>query len=357
MIDRFDMPVFQLIGESIENISRIFLMPTASNIISGFQTTLIIGITIYIMLNAFSVLTGSSDQPLSKLFKQCAKLMCIAAVVTSADSYSKYVVDFINGLEEGLCQLISNKPGLDIYAMLDDHLAQAVNKANECFNNIGLLGILNILDVKTRGWIVLGIGCLSGIGIVALIGGTVLVIAKTWMIILLAIGPIFIACLMFPITSRLFDGWLSQILNTVITIVLMNTVLVFGIKILTQFIDQVDPQHWTGDRNPFFSGLQILFAGLVISFILYQVPRYASALGGGVAMGLIGLRQMTSVVTAPARVATSAGRMAAGAIGGGTKAAGGTITRAGGGSANDGRPLPKMDYNRHLMESLRKQSA
>lgn len=347
-MDRYSLPVFQLIGDSLKNAMDRFLMPTADSIISGFQITLVLGITIYLILDGFSIALGMSDRPFTTFFKRCAKLICIAALVTSADSYKAYVVDAFMGLEEGLTQLVTQGPATDIYAMLDEKLAHGINIGNQCFDNVSTLGILNILDVETRGWMCLGFASIGGIGSVALIAGSVLVVAKTWMAILLAVGPLFIACLMFPITSKLFDGWLSQILNTIITVVLMAVVMTFSVAILDAFINQVDPTHWAADRNPFFSGLQIIFAGLVLAFVLLQVPRYASALAGGVAMGLIGLRQMASVVTAPARVATSAGRIAA-ALPASRPKAGGTITGRVG--------KPDMAYNRHLMESIRKQSA
>src|SRR5690606_23995475 len=64
-----------------------------------------------------------------------------------------------------------------------------------------------------------------GVGAIAAgIGFGVVLVAKVALALLVALGPIFIACALFEATRRYFFGWLSQAVNYLVLFALIITV-------------------------------------------------------------------------------------------------------------------------------------
>jgi len=146
----------------------------------------------------------------------------------------------------------------------------------------------------------IGLGSL----IFTLLGGAIVITAKLSLAILFGIGPLFIMCLMWPVTARFFDSWFSQVMNYTLTIVIVAVFMSFAGAAFDTFIAGADVSA-AGQNSPAFAALQILGLTGLLSYILLQVSGLASGLAGGVSMAAMTLRQMVSPVTSSARTASS----------------------------------------------------
>jgi type IV secretion system protein VirB6 len=120
-----------------------------------------------------------------------------------------------------------------------------------------------------------------------------------------ALGPLFIVSLMFPVTARFFDGWFAQVMNYIVTIVIMGFIMTFSTKAFDVFISTAD--FSAGEMNPVFASLQIGTLTGVLCWIILQSTAMASGLAGGLSTAAMSIRHMVSPVAASKNFADGAG--------------------------------------------------
>jgi type IV secretion system protein VirB6 len=122
-----------------------------------------------------------------------------------------------------------------------------------------------------------------------------------------AVGPLFVLCLMFPITAKFFDGWFGQVLNFIFMAVILSLIMTFGMVAYDEFIKGVDLSG-NGQQNPIMIGIQVLGLTAALAWIAMQAGNMASGLAGGVSLAAMSLRQVAALAAAAASVAGKAAR-------------------------------------------------
>jgi len=305
-----DPMVFQFVGEAVKNATDAFVVRGTANVISAIQMIALTGVTLYITLTGYGIMTGSIQAPFWTFLKLCIKLVIIAAFALSVDGYTGKVMTAFDGLETGLSAALTtgNSSAESIYKVLDHSLGQGIDMVLYSFDMAGDAGMSKI--GLCLGWIVAGIIVTLGTAIVTLLGGAVIITSKFALAVMFAIGPLFIMCLMFPITARFFDSWFSQVMNYIITIVIMAAVMSFAMKSFSSFISTSDLLKATEkvagkvaekipekDQHPLFSAIQIGTVTAILAWIILQVSGMASGLAGGVSMAAMGIRHLATPVT------------------------------------------------------------
>lgn len=294
-----EVVLFQFVGETVENAIAAFVEPAASNIISAVGGTVLVGTTLYLSVMGYLIIAGYLSNPFWDVVKNCAKAAFIGAIALSAGNYMDWVVGSINGLQEGLASALNTSgadPNGSIYKTLDASLDKAFDLVGECLSKANDSG----WDVGTAlGWWFCGIAIGLGALLFTLIGGAIVITAKFALAALFALGPLFIACLIWPATARFFDSWFSQAMNYVFTIVIVAVFLSFAMAAFDRFIDGADVSG-DGTNSPAFAALQILGLTGIFSFMLMQVGSLASGIAGGVSMAAMSIRQMVSPATGAA---------------------------------------------------------
>lgn len=296
-----DFAIFQFIGETVTNATSAFIEPVASNLINGLQLVAITGITLYIVMMGYAITTGSVEAPLPAFLKQCMKIIIVAAFALSADRYKNQVVAAFNGLETGLTSLLnanSASPASSVYQSLDTMVSKSFDLSALCLQRASDAGF----DIGAAlGWFGSAILMSFGTLVFALIGGVNIIIAKFSLAIMFALGPLFILCLMFPVTAKFFDNWISQVLNYIFAIVILALIMSFGVVAFDHFLKGINLDvNSGGGQNPFMVSGQVLGLTAALGWIALQAKGMASGLAGGVAMQALSLRQ----IVAPAASAT-----------------------------------------------------
>lgn len=291
--------IFHFIGETVENATNAFVTPAASALMLALQMLVLTGVTLYITMQGYAISTGAVESPFWTFIKQCAKIMIIAFFALTVDGYVNGVMVAINGLEEGL-SLAMNKGNaipLTIYETLDASLGKGFKLVGECFKRADAAG-WNI--GSALGWIIAGIVVAAGTVLVAVLGGAMIIVAKFSLAIMLGLGPLFIVSLMFPMTQRFFDSWFAQVMNYVLTIVIMAVIMSFAMAAYDAFLGGSDFSG-KGDSNPIYAALQIGALTGVLCWIIMQAAGMASGLAGGVSMAAMGIRHLMSPMSGTAR--------------------------------------------------------
>jgi type IV secretion system protein VirB6 len=120
-----------------------------------------------------------------------------------------------------------------------------------------------------------------------------IVLSKVALAVVVAMGPIFICCLMFEGTKKFFEAWLGQALNYA----LVSGLTVSVIKLLFGMYANVAAGTLTasdGAEFSFASVASLLILSVICFLILMQVQTIASALAGGVSISTMGAANWAS---------------------------------------------------------------
>lgn len=296
-----DVMFFQFVGETVENAITAFIEPAASGIIGAVGTSFILGMTAYLAWMGYLTIAGYLPNPFFDVVKKCAWLSFVAAIALSAGNYMTWVVGGINGLQDGVSAAINGSAATSsIYATLDNTVNHAFQLVQTCMEKSRESGITDIGNVL--GWFSSGIVIAIGALLFSLIGGSIIIVAKFSLAVIFGIGPLFIACLMFPATAGFFDRWFASAMTYVFTIVVVIVYMTFAISVFDRFVSGADVTGTMG-VSPLFPALQILGVSGILGWLLFQASSTAAGVAGGMATAAMSLRQLASPVSAPARIA------------------------------------------------------
>lgn len=297
--------IFQFIGNTVQNAINAFVGPASGNLIIALQLLALTGISLYLTLTGYAIMTGAVQVPFYTLLKQVLKIAIISAFALTADGYANGVMDTLNGLETGLADAMNTTgvPAANIYEVLDKSLGKGQEIIALCFEKSGKASW-----GFDMGWIICGLIVMIGTALLSVIGAAVIIVAKFSLAIVFALGPLFILCLMFPMTARFFDSWFAQALNYILVIVVMAVVMTFAMTAYNTMIDASDFSG-SGSDSPLFAALQVGILTGVLAWISMQAGTIASGLAGGLSMAAMGLRHIAMPVTGGLKMTTGIGNM------------------------------------------------
>ena len=260
-----EFALFQWIGGSVDAMLNTFDTQTASNVIFGFQMLVLTGVTLYITLTGYAISTGAVESPFWTFFKQCLKIGIIAAFVMTADGYTSTVVSAMQGLESGIADIMSSPSATstNIYQVLDKSVNSGLDVA---YDMLGKAAKREFFEIGQMFWDLLNALMMAiAVFLIHLPAAATIIMAKLGLGILLGIGPLFIAALMFPITAPWFDKWFQQAMAFILEIAIVMVVVTVGVALYKALFEKVIV---TGADNPIASFVQIIALALIVLFAL-----------------------------------------------------------------------------------------
>lgn len=259
-------PAYTFIDDRLD----AFLGAGAGRVIAEVAGPLRLALVLYVLLYGFAILRGAISEPLMDFAIRSLKLAIIWFVATTP-AYGDWVTTpLFHSLPEALSRAISGAPG-DAGAAFD-----------EFFSRTGYLGQKAANEATPLNWIPLIIsGAVLVIGaLAAALGFGIVTLAKVALALLVALGPIFVACALFDATRRYFFGWLSQAVNYLVLFALIIAVFQLILSLVASQWDAID-----GD-DPVVGGLVFIALCLLGSIFFLQTPAIAAGIAGGASAGL-----------------------------------------------------------------------
>lgn len=281
--------LFQWIGGSLDAMLHTFVSETALNVILGFQMLMLTGVTLYITLTGYAISTGAVDAPFPTFVKQCMKILVITAFCMTADSYTATVVSAIQGLETGLADIMStsNAHATSIYQVLDNSADKGLNVA---YDMLGKVAKREFYEIGHMFWDGLNALLMAiAVFLVHLPAAATIILAKLGLGVLLGLGPLFVAALMFPSTAKWFDKWFEQVLAYILEIAITMVVVSVGVALFKALFDKV---MGTGTDHPINSFFQIIALALIVFFALRKTSGLGARLAGGIAFEAVTFKNM-----------------------------------------------------------------
>jgi type IV secretion system protein VirB6 len=278
------LPVFQTVQQYFSTITNQYMAGQLQNILTvltGIIGTLVV---IWIVIQAYKIMMGTSQRPIMELGLSCLKIGVIAYFALNAQHYADGVANLINGIDDSLTQAIMGQGSGSIGANLDKILVTAVHQMSFCQSQISLM------HTSTWSWIIV-ILCLLIAYVPFLLEVAILVFGSQVIIVILtAIGSIFLCCLMFQSTKRFFDSWVSKLVEQIFTIMLAMVASNF---MMVLFRNTIQSQVLSDTSNPFGISLFILIIGIICAWVLSKVNQLAGSLAGGFALGVLQLSDIS----------------------------------------------------------------
>lgn len=284
-----EFALFQWIGGSVDAMLNTFVTQTASNVILGFQMLVLTGVALYITLTGYAITTGAIEAPFRTFLKQCLKIIIIAALCLTADNYMSTVVSAIQGLESGLADIMSSPSGTstNIYQVLDKSVNSGLDVA---YDMLGKAAKREFYEIGQMIWDLINALMMAvAVFLIHLPAAATIIMAKLGLGILLGIGPLFIAALMFPITAPWFDKWFQQVMGFVLEIAIVMVVVTVGVALYKALFEKVIV---TGADNPIASFVQIIALALIVLFALRKTSGMGTQIAGGISFGAVTFRSM-----------------------------------------------------------------
>lgn len=346
--------IFQLIGESLENATAHYVTDTATRLITDFTPIAITGIGLFITCYGYLIMAGHIQEPFKEFLLKATKIIIVSALALHTSTYLDWVVSAINGLQSGLGAAVGHTDtSSSIYQILDNMLDKGLVIMKKCWENARNTSWMRMGDIVN--FYIDSVLVAASTIIIVVTGGMIVMVASIMLKIMLAIGPIFIMCLMWPLTAKFFDAWFAQTLTYILKTVFVVVVISFAIEIFSQVLGSIDVNSDLSGTKTSIMLVETTVAGYLLYKVVMEVAGMAAGLAGGISASTMSIGRLMSEVTSPMRL-FGRGRREGG--GGSSRA---TPARAKTGGANmEGSALGQSSasssatpiYQRRLMENL-----
>ena len=231
--------------------------------------------TVYVMVWGYLHLTGRIDEPFVAGLK---RLLTLAAVLGGAVHlwlYNSLIVDTFYQAPARLAAAVVGAP--DPVAVVDAIWNRGGAVAGYLFNNGGFFKDMGCYIAGATVWVLVGLLCVYTMFLIAL--------SSIALAVLLALGPLFMALLLFEATRRYFEAWLAQLANYALITILTVLVAALLLQIVESYADQTAAR---GTAIVTVDALNMVLIAVLVFLLMRQVMPIAAALAGGIALNSFG---------------------------------------------------------------------
>ena len=233
--------------------------------------------TVYVMIWGYLQLTGQIQEPFIAGVKRIAVLAIVFGVSINLWLYQSLLV---NTFFTAPAQLAGSVIGAyNPVAIVDQIMDQGAN-AGELLMARG--GLLN----GNLTFYIAGIAVYVLTGITAVYTMFLLALSKVALSILLALGPLFVALLLFDSTRRFFEAWLAQLSNYAFIAILTVLVAALMLQVVQAAATQAVS---TGGGITIAEAVRLCLAAGLTVLVMRQVMPMAAGLASGLALSSFGV--------------------------------------------------------------------
>ncbi len=256
-----------------------YVVTFSDEIIAVFTPVVLTVLGIYVFWTGYQVMSGLVEDSLGAVFRRWLRYAIISGIALNGPVYRSIVQDGLEGIQGAFGGALGMGPSVG--TAVDGMLAPLVTLTNTAWST-AMTGLLwPAFNLLIAGFFFAVAGALM-----ATISLSLALIAKIILSVLLAIGPVFIFCALFPTTQRYAENWVMTAFGAVFT----NVMLVSIITLLTKVIHDVS-QHVLANYtagNTVSDSIGVLLVAASCAYILMHAQSVASGLAGGLAIGNLG---------------------------------------------------------------------
>ncbi len=243
--------------------------------ISSFLPVVTTLLGIYFVLYAWAGIRGHVQDWGNDFVVRFVKLSLIIGIGFTTAGYGQFVLDPVLAMPADQTAIVTGTTADNVAgaSILDNQFKKCLDLGKEAMTQASLW--------SENGFAFLFTGLIffiSGL-LITVYAAYLMLLSKGMLALLLAVGPLAIACLIFDVTKRFFDAWVG---------LLVNYVMVYVFAVAAVSLTFVAFQNYLGQLTP-DSGMGAAFGLLVMAIIdvliIMGVTHMASSLAGGSPVG------------------------------------------------------------------------
>jgi type IV secretion system protein VirB6 len=278
--------LFTPLFTELDRITTVFTRDVSSRVIAAITPVLSTGLTVWFIAWGILVMRGAVEQPVREFLGKVIRTALIVSVALGAGLYQSSIAEVIRTVPDDLAAAVAGgeatlgvtldpgEAGGGQAALIDLAAGQGLAKAEDAFEKGGLMTQQGIA------FYTFGVLILLATVIMVGVGGALILVAKVMLALLAALGPLFIASLLFDATKRFFERWIAMLATYGLIIVVFACVFTFMLGIFSNYMGGV---NLDGNMNVAYGIGGALVLTIVSVAILKELHHLAVGLGGGYA--------------------------------------------------------------------------
>ena len=232
--------------------------------------------TVYVMIWGYLHLTGQLEEPFIAGVKRIAALAIILGVALRLWLYNALLVDTFFNAPGQLAAVVVG--AYDSVGIVDEIINSGADTGQLLLQKGGLLTGNISFDIA-------GIVVYVIVGLTAIYTIFLLTLSRVALSVLLALGPVFLALLMFDSSKRFFEAWLAQLANYALITIL--TVLVAALMLTLLHTAALAAVNTQGNIT-IADAVRVCMASGLTFLVMRQVMPMAAGLASGLALSTFG---------------------------------------------------------------------
>ncbi len=280
--------IFTPLFTEMDQVTMRLANDVSSRLIVALAPVVSAGLALYFVVWALLVIRGVVQEPVLEFLGKMIRTAVIVSVALSAGLYQQSVAELVTTLPDDLARVVMGEEG-DAWnghvigragseskqaVAIDRAAGQGLDKAGEAFKKGTIF--------SEQGIAFYTFGLLLVIATVLMVGfgGAIILVAKTVLAVLAALGPLFIAALLFESTRRFFDRWIAMVATHVLLVVVFACVFTFMLGVYGNYMERF---RFDGSVSVVYGVGGALVLTIVSIALLRQGQHVAHGLGGGFA--------------------------------------------------------------------------
>jgi type IV secretion system protein VirB6 len=254
-----------------------YIGSNTSVVAASLEPAIVTLATVYVMVWGYLQLTGRIEEPLTAGLKRLVTLAVVLGAALHLWLYNSLIVDTFYRAPAQLAAAVVGTS--DPVTTLDVIWSRGGAVAGYLWNNGGVFsGDFGYYVAGAVVWVLIGLLCVYTMFLVAL--------SSVALAVLLALGPLFIALLLFDATRRFFEAWVAQLANYALITILTVLVAALLLQVVESYAQQTAAR---GAAIVTVDALDMVLVAVLVFLLMRQVMPIASALAGGIALSTFGV--------------------------------------------------------------------
>jgi|CXWL01.1.fsa_nt_gi type IV secretion system protein VirB6 len=263
------------IEQSVNNALNHYVVTSSDAVIGVLTPIAVTAMTLYVMWTGFQVMRGDVQEPVTALVWRWFRVALITGLTLNGPQYRSLVKEGLDGIQEAFASAFG---GVLSMGGTIDQMADPFTTLMETLFTEASSGLVPQFSLFIAGGI-----CATASIVMAFVAMGLFLVAKVSLALLLAVGPAFIFCAMFPVTQRYAENWLSSSLVAVFTNILIMAVITFLASLLRNACLHVLIAYSAASILADVVGL--LFLSITAAYVLLHVASLGASLAGGLSLG------------------------------------------------------------------------
>ncbi|SRR5258708_552482 len=270
------MGFFATFSAWLNGLLSTYIGTNTARVAALLEPAIIAVAILYVMIWGYLLITGKIDEPFVTGIKRIITLGVIVGSALNLWLYNEVIVDtFFNAPGTLVAGVIGAFDSVDI---VDNIIFTGGDAASLLLQKGGLLD--GGISFSIAGFAVYAI-----VGVTAIYVMFLLALSKIALCILLALGPLFIALLLFETTKRFFEAWIAQMTNYAFVTILTVMVAALMMSLVTSAAQAAVAR---GGGIQIADAVRVCLAAGLTFLIMRQVMPMASGLASGLALSSFG---------------------------------------------------------------------